>query len=340
MANKATFGVVVPAYNEELVISSSLRSLFGAIDKKHVYVVSDGSTDRTASIARNLTPGNVLALKKNVGKARALESLIKKFKLTKKYRYLMFFDADTELSKDYFNHAKALFDEKPACIVGTVTSHRRQLISAYRAFEYGFSHRFYKSAQSAMGTIVIAPGCTSIYRSDVLDQLEFDGGTLTEDFDLTLQIHEKKLGKIVYCRKAFVTTQDPITFGDYWKQISRWNTGYWQNFFSHRLYLPKSKVNLEVLLLTGDFFYWLVTIVLALAVPIFFIKLYLTALTIMLVLSLIVLTIERKFWAMPFAPFFGIFHIINVTSFISSIFRAIGWRKRRLSWQKLPRYAN
>ncbi len=339
MARKATFCVVVPAYNEEVVIEKSLRSLFSAINKKHVYVVSDGSTDNTSRIARKILGKNVLSLRKNVGKAKAIKKLLTRFKLTKRYQYVMFFDADTTLNKEYFRETKKLINSEPACIVGTVTSQRRRLISAYRAFEYGFSHRFFKNAQNAMGTITIAPGCTSTYRADVLNQLSFDGGTLTEDFDLTLQIHHQKLGKVVYSRKSYVITQDPITFGDYWKQIMRWNTGYWQNFFSHRLFLPNKKVNLEILLLTGDFFYWFATVMLAIFKPLFFLKLYGTALGIMLLLSITVLAVERRFWAIPYAPLFGVFHLINVASFIFSLFRAIIWHKKQLSWQKLPRYA-
>lgn len=339
MARKATFCVVVPAYNEEVVIEKSLRSLFLAINKKHVYVVSDGSTDNTSRIARRILGKNVLSLRKNVGKANAIKKLLTKFSLTKRYQYVMFFDADTTLNKEYFHETKKLIHSEPACIVGTVTSQRRKLISAYRAFEYGFSHRFFKNAQNAMGTITIAPGCTSTYRADVLNQLSFDGGTLTEDFDLTLQIHHQKLGKVVYSRKSYVITQDLITFGDYWKQIMRWNTGYWQNFFSHRLFLPNKKVNFEILLLTGDFFYWFATVTLAVFKPLFFLKLYGTALGIMLLLSITVLAIERRFWAIPYAPLFGIFHLINVASFILSLFRAIFWHKKQLSWQKLPRYA-
>lgn len=339
MARKATFCVVVPAFNEEVVIGNSLRSLFSAINKKHVYVVSDGSSDNTSKIAREILDKNVLTLRKNIGKARAIKKLLSKFSLTDRYRYVMFFDADTALNKTYFKETKKLINSKPACIVGTVTSQRRKLISAYRTFEYGFSHRFYKNAQNVMGTITIAPGCTSTYRADVLEKLSFEGGTLTEDFDLTLQIHHQKLGKVVYCQNSFVVTQDPMTLRDYWKQIMRWNTGYWQNFFSHRLFLPNKKVNLEILLLTGDFFYWLATVILAIFKPIFFLKLYVTALLIMLVLSIIVLTIERRFWAIRYTPLFGIFHLINVTSFIFSLFRTILHRNKQLSWQKLPRYA-
>lgn len=339
MAQKAKFAVVVPAYNEELVVESSLRSLIKALPKRHIFLVSDGSTDKTAEIAKKVLGKNTLNLKKNVGKARAIEKLLHKFEITKKYQYILFFDADTTINIDHFKQAEKLFKYNPACIVGTVSSHRRGVISAYRAFEYAFSHKFFKNAQNAMGTIVIAPGCTSIYRADVLDNLEFGGDTLTEDFDLTLQIHEKKLGRVMYCQKAVVITQDPETFQGYWKQISRWNTGYWQNFFLHKLYLPKSKVNLEILLLMGDFLFWLANITLAMFQPLLFATIYGSAVTILFLLSVTVLIFEKKYWAIPYTPLFSIFSLLNIVSFIHSVFRAI-FLRGRIGWQKLPRYAN
>src|SRR5690606_35257738 len=45
--------VLVAAHNEELVIASTIESaLASGVPSHHVFVVSDGSSDRTAAIAR------------------------------------------------------------------------------------------------------------------------------------------------------------------------------------------------------------------------------------------------------------------------------------------------
>jgi glycosyltransferase involved in cell wall biosynthesis len=52
MYREKTIGVVIPAYNEEVLIGRTLRSLPRFVD--HVVVVDDGSTDATAEIVENV----------------------------------------------------------------------------------------------------------------------------------------------------------------------------------------------------------------------------------------------------------------------------------------------
>lgn len=338
--NKATVAVVVPAYNEEKVIGSSLASLRRCIDMRHVYVVSDGSSDTTARIARQYTK-NVLNLRNNRGKAGALQALITKHSLTKRYKYVFFFDADTAIGRNFLPEIKKIIkSQHPACVVGTVTSNKNKLISAFRVFEYGFSHKFFKNAQNFMGTIVIAPGCASVYRSDVLAKLDFSRKTLTEDLDFTIQIQKYRFGKVVYCPRARVFTQDPMSFGDFWNQITRWNTGFWQNFFIHRLYQPNRKLNFEVLLLLSDFLLWIGLLAFAAWQPLYFLSLYGISIIILSVIAAGTIVVEKQFWALPYIPLFGFFQLTNTISFVYSFFRAIFGSGKRLSWQKVARYAN
>jgi len=335
---KASICVVIPAYNEELVIEPALKALKRVIRKEHIYVVSDGSSDKTAYLAKKHV-SSVLALRKNVGKARALESLIKKYKLTDRYKYILFSDADSRLSPDFRKEITKYIPSQPACIIGTVTSDRHGFISAFRVYEYGMSHRVYKQAQNILGVITVAPGCTSLYRSDVLDQLDFSNHTLTEDFDITLQIHKKKLGAIVYAPRARVVTQDPPTLSDYWKQVLRWNTGFWQNIFLHKLYTPNKAVNFEIGLIAFDSTLWLAILIASLIHPLFLAKLLIESTGLMLFLALIILLLEKEAWAIKYLILFPIFQYINLASYIVSFFRAVGSKNRILSWQKVARYA-
>lgn len=329
--------IVIPAFNEEKVIEGSVNVLKKVIEKQHIYVVSDGSTDKTVKIA-NKTSVNVLSLPKNVGKARAIFELISAYRLTSRYKYILLSDADSHLDKNFLKNILEPMKKKPACIVGNVTSDKKGFISAYRTYEYGLSHLIFKNAQNVMKVITVAPGCASLYRSDVFKRLDFSNHTLTEDFDLTLQIHQKKLGQIIFAPKAIVITQDPLTLKDYWNQIVRWYSGLWQNIFLHKLYIPNKKINLEIILLMMDFFLVLASFSYLAMHPELLARLFSIMYLTMLFFSILIIFIQKKFWAAIYAPLFFVLYIINIVAYIFSFFRVIFSNKRKLSWRKVARY--
>jgi glycosyltransferase involved in cell wall biosynthesis len=67
-------GVVIPAYNEELLIADTLRSVPEFVDS--VYVVNDGSTDRTAEIIQSFHDPRICCISytKNHGVGAAIVS--------------------------------------------------------------------------------------------------------------------------------------------------------------------------------------------------------------------------------------------------------------------------
>jgi len=55
---KQDIAVIVPAHNEEKVIGKNLRALSRILDKRQIFVASDGSTDKTYEIAKKNNPGS------------------------------------------------------------------------------------------------------------------------------------------------------------------------------------------------------------------------------------------------------------------------------------------
>lgn len=64
---------VIPAYNEEHTIGNVVKTLKSAADVTEIIVVSDGSSDRTAVVARECG-AKVLVLPKNMGKGAAIKA--------------------------------------------------------------------------------------------------------------------------------------------------------------------------------------------------------------------------------------------------------------------------
>ena len=96
-----------------------------------------------------------------------------------------------------------------AVVCGRAKSTPHNWLTAYRCLAYWISHAVYKDGQSNMGVITVTPGCAAAFRSDAFAQLEWNSDTIVEDMDCTIQVHRKKLGKIVYQKRAVVSTQDP-----------------------------------------------------------------------------------------------------------------------------------
>ncbi len=247
------FCVIVPAHNEEMMIESTLKGLIAAGARpEDIYLVDDCSKDRTGDIGRELGV-NVLRNDPNLGKALGIERAFEVFNLTHQYDYVALMDADTLVDVEYFIWMLESFDDPwvvAAC--GRPISVRYNWLTAYRALCYANGHYIYRKAQGKLGMVCIAPGCSSMYRTSVFKLLDWRGGTVSEDMDVTIQIHHERLGKIAYVTEAKVYTQTPRTLRDYMKQMLRWYTGTWQVIAKRRVYWGNRRVDWECKLLWSE----------------------------------------------------------------------------------------
>ena len=227
----------MPGHNEELIIAATSRSAIAAGQDIHdIYVVDDCSSDNTAVEAHHLLPSsNVLSVGRS-GKALAVQKAIKHFDIENRYVWLHVADADSVFGANYFRlFRQKLQSKKYALAIGFVQSQRGNWISKYRTFSYTYGQQVHRRIQSKIGAVSVFPGPVTCFRTDIIKQLDFTVDSLTEDFDLTLQFHRKKLGKIRYIPKAVNYTQDPQTYRDFCKQTLRWQRGFFQGMLRHRL---------------------------------------------------------------------------------------------------------
>ena len=249
--------IIIPASNEEFVIEKTLLALLEYVEGNHIYLVDDNSKDLTRRLALSHLPKqNILTLTINHGKAACLNEGIKKFELTKRYEHIMPVDADTIPSSQFLANVMQVFEDdkqqKIAAVVGKVMGKNSSWITAYRLWEYEMSQVIYKSSQNIIGTIAVCPGCATVYRAAVFTKTSFSKDTVTEDMDLTFEIHRKKLGLIKYCPSATVVTQDPGTVKDFAKQVEKWYKGFWQCVVKHNVPWGGQKFDLEVAILATE----------------------------------------------------------------------------------------
>jgi cellulose synthase/poly-beta-1,6-N-acetylglucosamine synthase-like glycosyltransferase len=241
---KVMMALLVAAHNEELVLEKTLRSAITAgMKPQHIYVVDDNSADRTSEIAKSIVPSdNVLKVERS-GKGLALAKGSKHFELSKRYRWIHIADADGAFSPRYFRIFRRDLRVQYAAATGYVRSLPGKRISEYRVYEYTVAMEIHRRLQALLNVIPVIPGPTSCFRADVFEKVDFDNKSLTEDFDVTMQIHRLKLGRIQFIPAAVAFTQDPKNIRDYTKQIARWNRGGLQSMVKYRIGRRFSKID-------------------------------------------------------------------------------------------------
>jgi cellulose synthase/poly-beta-1,6-N-acetylglucosamine synthase-like glycosyltransferase len=313
----------MPAYNEQIVISSTIQSLFDC----------------------GISPTDIF-MDQNSGKAAAQRMAIDQFKLNYKYDYVIMLDCDSIVSEDFKDvlYMNACKYPETDLFVGQVKSARgSSIISALRAVEYTFSHNIIKKGQDNFGVIYVSPGCASMYSTRILKRLQFDSSTLAEDMDLTLQVHSLT-GKIRYIHEAEVITQDPRTLKDYNKQIMRWYRGFWQIVDKYNIlkFGLKSRVSWYMLYIIMDTL--VANRIFVISMSMFFLPLQLiiTALaidfTVYMIIAAYAAIETNRVDIVAKAPLTYGFVFLNTFAFVRSFVEVIVLRKRSFGWNKVTRY--
>ena len=334
---------MLPAKDEAVGIGRTLRSILQAgLLPADVYVIDDGSSDGTGNIACGFGV-NVARNEKNIGKAHSLARLASTFELIRRYDYVCLMDADTQVSQDYFQSVKKSFGEPDVAVVcGRAKSTPHNWLTAYRCLAYWISHAIYKDGQSNMGVITVTPGCAAAFRSDAFAQLDWSNDTIVEDMDCTIQVHRKKLGRIVYQKHAVVSTQDPRTLRDYVKQMYRWHTGAWQVGKKYGMLTGLSKIDLEYKLLMGE---GVIFATLFLLMPVWLLLYPRLAfygvgmdMIVLTFLSIICGVCDRRGDVFFFSPMYPLLRFVDCSVFLYSFWKVVVQKKQVRGWFAVKRY--
>jgi biofilm PGA synthesis N-glycosyltransferase PgaC len=334
---------MLPAKDEAVGIGRTLRSILRAgLLPADVYVIDDGSSDGTGEIARSFSV-NVARNEKNIGKAHSLARLASASDLVRRYDYVCLMDADTQVSENYFQSVRESLGEPDVAVVcGRAKSTPHNWLTAYRCLAYWISHAVYKDGQSNMGVITVTPGCAAAFRSDAFAQLDWSNDTIVEDMDCTIQVHRKKLGKIVYQKHAVVSTQDPRTLRDYVKQMYRWHTGAWQVGRKYGMLTGLSKIDLEYKLLMGEGVIFATLFLLLPVWLLFFPRLAFYGvgmdMIVLVILSMICAVCDRRTDVFIYSPMYPLLRFVDCSVFLYSFWKVVVQKKQVRSWFAVKRY--
>jgi cellulose synthase/poly-beta-1,6-N-acetylglucosamine synthase-like glycosyltransferase/peptidoglycan/xylan/chitin deacetylase (PgdA/CDA1 family) len=226
--------VVVPAYNEEVGIERAVRSLAESdYSDLHIYVVDDGSTDRTAEIVEGLGLDRVSLIRQdNGGKPAALNAGIAR----SDGDVVIMVDGDTVFEKNTVRKLlQPLRDPHVGAVSGnTKVGTRRGLLGRWQHIEYVTGFNLDRRMYEVLQCTPTVPGAIGAFRREALAEVGcVSGDTLAEDTDLTLAIGRTGR-RVVYAERARAWTEAPSTIGGLWRQRFRWSYGTMQAVWKHR----------------------------------------------------------------------------------------------------------
>ncbi|NGO42004.1 glycosyltransferase [Streptomyces ureilyticus] len=226
--------VLIPAYNEEAGIESTIHSL---LDSTHPYleiiVIDDGSDDQTADLATWIDDPRVRVIRQpNSGKAAALNTGLG----YARNDIVVMVDADTVFEPDAIHRLiQPLAHPAVGAVSGnTKVGNRRGLLGRWQHLEYVFGFNLDRRMFEVLECMPTVPGAIGAFRRDALMGV---GGvsedTLAEDTDLTMALWRAGW-RVVYEESSVAWTEVPTTLRQLWRQRYRWCYGTLQAMWKHR----------------------------------------------------------------------------------------------------------
>lgn len=236
------FAIIVPAHNEEKIISKTIYSLSGLIYPKKnydVFVVADNCTDQTAEISGTL--GATVLERTNPdqrGKGYALRwAFDKVLAHENKYDAVIVVDADSLVSGNFLEVMNHYLEQGSRVIQSSDMVLPEPGNWSVEATRIGFLlYNYVKPlGRKVLGLNMGLRGNGMCFSADVLREVPWQAWSLTEDVEYGMVLLLKGL-RIDFAPEAEVLAQMPIEAANAETQRSRWEIGRFQII---RSYMPR-----------------------------------------------------------------------------------------------------
>jgi cellulose synthase/poly-beta-1,6-N-acetylglucosamine synthase-like glycosyltransferase/peptidoglycan/xylan/chitin deacetylase (PgdA/CDA1 family)/spore germination protein YaaH len=238
--------VLIPAYNEELVIVRTIRSVMMSTYKNiRVIVIDDGSKDRTSDAAREAYPADIASgrltvlTKPNGGKADALNYALERIDED----IYVGIDADGVIAHEAITKMVCHFaNPKIGAVAGNAkVGNRVNLWTRWQALEYITSQNFERRALDLFDVVMVVPGAIGAWRTAAVRAGNgYHTNTVAEDADLTMNLLEQGYS-VIYEDQALAFTEAPVNVDGLMRQRFRWSFGILQAIFKHRGAIAKHR---------------------------------------------------------------------------------------------------
>ncbi|MEK4023118.1 MULTISPECIES: glycosyltransferase family 2 protein [unclassified Sporosarcina] len=235
MDHLPTVSVFIPAHNEEMVISQTLKAmarLHYPKDKLDIIVINDNSSDQTGEIAQGFAEKHPFIRvietsppNRGIGKSSALNEALAQ----SDGEIIVVYDADNTPERMAVWHLVMglLNDPLAGAMVGKfrVSNAERTWLTRFINIETICFQWMAQAGRWNWFKVATIPGTNFAIHRHIMEQLGgWDVKALAEDTELTVRVYD--LGYYIRFFPAAITwEQEPETLGVWWKQRTRWARG-------------------------------------------------------------------------------------------------------------------
>ena len=252
--------ILIAAYQEEKAIANTLKAFEASqyLGPVEVFVLNDGSRDRTAEIVRDFIakaclPENfsirLFDFEQNRGKAHVLNDGL----AHASHDLIITLDGDCTMRQGSLRAiVERLMSDPPLtkAIAGCVLARNPGdgILAAAQEWDYFHGIAAVKRMQSMYHGTLVAQGAFSLYRKDALVEVGGWPDTVGEDIVMTWSMLEKGW-RVGYAEDAIIYTEVPARLKQFAYQRRRWSRGLIEAFSRHKKLLFSTR-------LTGLFIWW------------------------------------------------------------------------------------
>ncbi len=230
---KTKFAIIIPAHNEEKVISKLLTNLQSLDYPKNLYdifVIADNCHDNTAQIAHSY---NVNVLKRinhyKKGKGYVLKFALERIGFiggNSKYEAAVVFDADNLVELNFLKvmNNRILKGEKIIQAYVDAKNPADNWVTATFAMMFWINDRFNLLSRYNVGLSSVLMGTGMCISADTLKKIGWNTSTLTEDLEYSIQALSNGI-KTAFARETKIYDEKPLSFRASCRQRLRWGRG-------------------------------------------------------------------------------------------------------------------
>ncbi len=228
---KPLISIIIPTYNEELMIGDKIRNTFELNypkEKREVIVVDSASTDNTVNIVKNFDSLILITQKERKGKAHALAEAFKHAK----GELLLITDADTMLNKDVLEKIVPFFaDSTLGAATGRLSLLGKESASKTSEQAYKTFFDILRIFESRIASTMIFNGPLMVFRANIIEPPSVN--SVADDTEMALQVIRKGY-RAIYVPEAVFFERVPASNNIRLRQKERRAQGLVQSFIRHR----------------------------------------------------------------------------------------------------------